>query len=120
MPRQADVVQVAAKGEQLKAPVHVVMGLSTMQALLGPGGGVVTQTPLWTPVEGTDSGVARLAGRGRGYGKGSAPVGVQVSGGGQLGEPVTAQGVCAAQPERKARTRLAVMALSIILLAVSG
>lgn len=42
------------------------------------------------------------------------PVGVQVSGAGQLGEPVIAQGVCAAQVEMRARTRLAVRVLSIM------
>jgi hypothetical protein len=41
-------------------------------------------------------------------------VGVQVSGAGQLGVPVTAQGVCAAQPVMRARKRLAVMPLSIM------
>jgi hypothetical protein len=34
-----------------------------MQALVGPGGGVVTQTPLWTPLAGGDSGGRWLAGR---------------------------------------------------------
>jgi len=100
VPRQSDVVHVVAKAVQLKAPVQVVKGLSTMQALVGPGGAGVTQTPLWTPVAGGGS------------------VGVQVSGGEQLGVPVIAQGVCAAQPPMRARTRLAAMVLSIMLLLV--
>jgi hypothetical protein len=63
VPRQPDVVHVVAKPVQLKSPVQVVLGLSTMQALVGPGGGVVTQTPLWTPLAGGDSGGRWLAGR---------------------------------------------------------
>jgi hypothetical protein len=68
VPRHPDVVHVVAKPVQLKAPVQVVMGLSTMQALLGPGGGVVTQTPLWTPLGGGGSGGRRLVGRDGGEG----------------------------------------------------
>jgi hypothetical protein len=48
-------VQVVEKAEHENAPLQVVIGLSTTQAELGPGGAGVMHTPPCAPVGGGGS-----------------------------------------------------------------